>query len=345
MSQFRWMYVMLLASLPIAAAEPVWMADGKTGCKVLNPFPQPGEGVEWSGTCVDGFATGVGTLTWLKEGKPTERFNVVEGSGLVMRDGRLEVNIPDDAVAVEEKDCEGRYATSSYRLRLRKPLDLSQWLVVEPLLRPALDFAVECGKPQNVSVLLEDLDGKWVVRARAYPKASEIWFEYENKLYSAQKAALEAEARAIDSARWEAQRAKRQELEAALKKADDARRNDARNAFASKHGVSAFVGASELFSNPFKWQGKTVAVLAQFRQMVAPETALFCNGDDCLVATGLRNEAIDERFYMVAGRVLGNTPAKIPVLGEILVPHLRWAGGHKCLENSFDSGCGEFWPR
>ena len=36
-----------------------WIAD-KSGCKVANPFPQPGESIAWKGQCKNGVADGEG---------------------------------------------------------------------------------------------------------------------------------------------------------------------------------------------------------------------------------------------------------------------------------------------
>ncbi|MGO9473123.1 MAG: hypothetical protein ACLPWS_06855 [Rhodomicrobium sp.] len=63
----------LLLEAPFAAHAADWIADAKTGCKVWNPQPAPGETVAWAGACKDGFADGKGTLDWLKGGRPYER--------------------------------------------------------------------------------------------------------------------------------------------------------------------------------------------------------------------------------------------------------------------------------
>lgn len=52
------------------------MADSRTGCKLWNPMPQPGETVRWSGACEGGFATGPGVTEWFENGQATE---IVEG--------------------------------------------------------------------------------------------------------------------------------------------------------------------------------------------------------------------------------------------------------------------------
>jgi hypothetical protein len=57
-----------------AFAGGEWIADAKTGCKVWNSNPEPGESISWSGSCSNGKATGSGTLQWDLNGKPGERY-------------------------------------------------------------------------------------------------------------------------------------------------------------------------------------------------------------------------------------------------------------------------------
>ena len=56
-------------------APPGWIADAKTGCKIWNPAPEPGEAVRWSGPCKNGFADGSGTLIWSEKGQPGDRYD------------------------------------------------------------------------------------------------------------------------------------------------------------------------------------------------------------------------------------------------------------------------------
>lgn len=64
----------LLASLPVFAAvdaaAQTWVADGHTGCKVVDLYPDPSKSIAWSGNCRDGLADGPGTLTWSRRGQP-----------------------------------------------------------------------------------------------------------------------------------------------------------------------------------------------------------------------------------------------------------------------------------
>jgi hypothetical protein len=61
----------LMIVLTPSAFAGEWMADAKTGCKVWDAVPEPGETVTWSGPCENGYTSGTGTLTWFKNGKPS----------------------------------------------------------------------------------------------------------------------------------------------------------------------------------------------------------------------------------------------------------------------------------
>ena len=51
------------------ASKGRWFYTNKMNCLVWNPNPQPQEFARWSGECSNGFANGVGILTWLIEDK------------------------------------------------------------------------------------------------------------------------------------------------------------------------------------------------------------------------------------------------------------------------------------
>lgn len=69
-----------------------WIADAN-GCKIANPFPQPGESVTWSGGCKEGRADGTGVLQWFIDGEPRDRFEGTlkdgwaDGKGTLVREG------------------------------------------------------------------------------------------------------------------------------------------------------------------------------------------------------------------------------------------------------------------
>ena len=69
--------VALLQSASALAApsddEVTWIED-KSGCKVANTFPRPGESITWTGACKEGYADGSGVLQWFMNGKEDDRF-------------------------------------------------------------------------------------------------------------------------------------------------------------------------------------------------------------------------------------------------------------------------------
>jgi len=71
--------VLLLVASPAKAqdAQADWMADPNTGCRVWNaPWNRlkPKDTISWSGSCVDGLASGRGVLQCFNDGKPTSRY-------------------------------------------------------------------------------------------------------------------------------------------------------------------------------------------------------------------------------------------------------------------------------
>ena len=64
----------LLAMPALAQAPPGWISDPKTGCRVWNGHPVPGEAISWTGGCQNNLAQGRGVLQWFKDGKPGSRY-------------------------------------------------------------------------------------------------------------------------------------------------------------------------------------------------------------------------------------------------------------------------------
>ena len=84
---WRWLRIVLLLALVgethvYAQGTEAWIADSN-GCKVWNPSPRPNESITWSGACVQGLATGQGTVQWNLSGRPA-----ATGTG-TFREGKL----------------------------------------------------------------------------------------------------------------------------------------------------------------------------------------------------------------------------------------------------------------
>ena len=70
MKLIRSLLLLLLFGWGAVFSQPLseWIADDKTGCKVYNPSPVANETIKLTGSCVDGYATGLGTVQWFKNG-------------------------------------------------------------------------------------------------------------------------------------------------------------------------------------------------------------------------------------------------------------------------------------
>ena len=102
--------VLFLADPSAAVADTAagaWLADAKSGCKVWDGVPEPGESVSWDGPCKDGVTDGSGTLLWLKDGVSTGSYvgervaGKAEGHGVYTwssgdrYDGNWKDDVPD----------------------------------------------------------------------------------------------------------------------------------------------------------------------------------------------------------------------------------------------------------
>ena len=89
-----WSIVLCLAPMLVHAQASGWLADPKSGCRVWAGRIGAGAGFTWTGSCVEGFASGQGTLTWangnryqgeLRDGKPNGPGTLTRPDGQVFR--------------------------------------------------------------------------------------------------------------------------------------------------------------------------------------------------------------------------------------------------------------------
>lgn len=74
--------LLLFATPAFPQAPPGWIADPKSGCRIWNGAPEPGETISWSGGCEKNIAEGRGRLQWFVNGKPTTRYEGEVRNGL-----------------------------------------------------------------------------------------------------------------------------------------------------------------------------------------------------------------------------------------------------------------------
>lgn len=117
-----------LAVISGAACAGDWTADPTTGCTAWNPNPQPGETITWSGACVDGKASGEGTLAYVQNGAAVQTINCssfVEGK---CSSGRQKITMADGTTN------EGEVSNGSWQGKLvvvRPNGDRYEWQFVD----------------------------------------------------------------------------------------------------------------------------------------------------------------------------------------------------------------------
>ena len=107
--------------------------------------------------------------------------------------------------------------------------------------------------------------------------------------------------------------------------------------FVQKYGVHKITSKKEVMVNmhvnPFAYQGKTVAIYANLKRMVSPDTGVFGDIDFNIIASSIpRNLFTSRNTVVLVGRVLGLKEG---------MPHLKFVGAHFCKAPR----CSDFLPR
>lgn len=150
---------------------------------------------------------------------------------------------------------------------------------------------------------------------------------YQNHAFEAEKRRIAKEAEQARLAREKAEK--------------EVTRQTRWNAFARKYGVQELVKESDLFTNPFLYQGKTIAVVLQFERMMTANSATFKGGNGIFVVSSIPTgtyRSARGRSDLLAVRVVGMTELKgLPFVNSMQAPNLRFVGVHFCAE----SGCSD----
>jgi hypothetical protein len=120
------------------------------------------------------------------------------------------------------------------------------------------------------------------------------------------------------------------------------------NEFVSKYGVKEWPSSQALYANPFVYEGKTIAIFANFSQMVSPTQGYFLGADsksgdfDLIVVSDIPKGLFTSKTLVIlACRVLGKTEVKVPLFGGTAsAPHLKFVGVYICK----DWGCKDILP-
>ena len=162
----------------------------------------------------------------------------------------------------------------------------------------------------------------------------------------AEKKRLEEEKKRQEMEARERQEEERRRQEMAARKAKEEQErvevSKRRDEFIKKNGVKEWPDISELSGNPFVYEGKIVALKAQFGTMQTATQGIFGVGDTPVIVSDIPKGMFKEKGLIVilASKIIGKTELQIPLFGLIQVPHLKFVGVHFCQ----DYNCNDIIP-
>lgn len=102
--------------------------------------------------------------------------------------------------------------------------------------------------------------------------------------------------------------------------------------FRKKYGDAKAASCTELMTNPFAFEGKTVLTHLTFNRMLARDKGFLDGGDKCgVVASGIPAGSFStgKVEVILGGRVMGMTEVTTPT-GVVPFPHLKFIGVETC---------------
>jgi hypothetical protein len=291
--------------------------------------------------------------------------------------GLFTTNVKADDLVAETVRCSNTVKSwINYKADIASRLDLTNWPVTVALARQAEENARKlcAGKLQDECVdisLTLRRQGEVVIEARnagrylaqdeercnilAEPNRLENialdraknagWQQHRKEMARRQAeasrvAALEQQRRRQqEQERRQQAEAERARQEAAAEAAVEASAKTAFDAFMAEAGAEEWVAREKLVANPFIYEDDTVLVWIKFYTMLASDQALFNMGSDPFLVSGVPTGTFTQegQSVLLAGRVAGKEYVKLPVVGEVLVPHLEYVDAHICQQPQ----CGE----
>lgn len=73
----------------LSGNDPHWVQDRKTKCWAGTPDPVEGQTIQWAGDCVNGLVSGLGVLSWYKDGNIIGRDSSNFKDGIPWGNGRI----------------------------------------------------------------------------------------------------------------------------------------------------------------------------------------------------------------------------------------------------------------
>lgn len=173
-----------------------------------------------------------------------------------------------------------------------------------------------------------------IVRTEECAKATAVRPQREEayRQQLAREAAARAAAEREVALKQEQERTKQAAAAKALKDADDERKAKF-NTFARSAGVTSGAGPDKLNTNPFPFEGKVIATMVRFETMLSRDVALFSDGSQFVAVSKVPVDQFTRQgWFFIAGRVMGKTEVKLPLIGATQVPQLQFTSALECQE-------------
>ncbi|MGD9579713.1 MAG: hypothetical protein AB7Y74_15870 [Syntrophorhabdus sp.] len=226
-------------------------------------------------------------------------------------------------------------------------VDLSNDITARKILAAGAQFAQKkCPNPnkrcpaENINVYLyqagkKSFNREWLVQARSTHACDKlIWEEYDNyPLKERQK----AEKQKRYSAKRQLEKEQRErEMQAAKEKEKRERREASENfnQFVQANAVKEWPSMKQLSSNPFVYERATVALTASFLTMESATRGVFKSAGDVFIVSDIPKGMfrVEGQNIVLAGKVIGKTDFRAPIIGQVQVPYLRFVGVHFCKD-------------
>lgn len=328
-----------IPSARAAEIAKILVSDPNTGCKVyIDSDERPGTGVIWKGSCTaDKYANGDGTLYWTAGGEVYFLAHFAKSGGLIMENGHIRVDIPDDAMTFTFDKCTKH--AGRVKAIVRRDVDV----VVSPVLNSLVNRLVEQYKSACAESWRENgalgigmtYEGYKGTGGYSQSLGMVVFRNGDKKFhYKGFWSDREEEVRTVNQKNREAAEQKRaaqnRQRQEQLQRALDQKAQ----AFADKYGATGgWVNWQQLSSNPFSYEGKTLVFNAEFERMVTSTSGIFSN---VVFSRVPKNVFTHPGKVMLAGKVLGTTNIKNQFGGEVSVPHIRYLGHINCRDSDCD---------
>ncbi|MBI3775203.1 MAG: hypothetical protein HY273_06565 [Gammaproteobacteria bacterium] len=353
----------LYVSSSAFAAETRWVVsrNDQGACTVSREaYPhasmyESDNSVFWTGQCIEGKANGTGVLEWSKRIKVfgdktaeikywVEEFTIK--NGLVVESGELKTSIDFDSIVFDVRGCDPSYSA----LTAIVPSDL--WvqydMVVSPIMRKAMEVLnSKCPitprnqNNRNIAVVRKKIETErdanpfgrsaWCEQPKIKDDKSFVCGRFNNDFRADYVSKMRQMEKLLKDKAYSAELENSRVNRIATAEQTDKIRLERYGAFVTKNGVTDLVKPNTLKTNPFVYEGKTIAVELDFSEMLTADRGLF----DGVVVSGLPGNlfTVKGTTVVLAGKVLGKTPVKTPFGGEVSAPHLKFIGVHVCEAN------------